>query len=152
MSNVETRILIRPCDVPRCLMCSGEACNLCGVGGRIMMEATECEHDVIERHHEPDVAGFRQVVEDARAARREAEGAQAEAEAELRARARRDAYERLTPTERFLVDDIAADSTYGTARFSLDWGRVLIDCGTPEAKNALRSALRKLVGLDDGGA
>lgn len=51
-------IVWRPCDVPRCLMCSGEACNLCGVGGSVMLKAAGCEHDQRERHQEPATGGI----------------------------------------------------------------------------------------------
>lgn len=34
-----------------CLMCSGEACNLCGAGCWNNSE-TNCDHDVIDRHSE----------------------------------------------------------------------------------------------------
>lgn len=34
--------------VEDCLFCQGEACMLCGAG--CFSDATECEHDVIDRH------------------------------------------------------------------------------------------------------
>ena len=36
-----------------CPMCNGEACNLCGAR---LSNTTTCEHDVIERHQEPEGA------------------------------------------------------------------------------------------------
>lgn len=36
---------------PDCLMCSGEACNLCGAG--CWSNVTNCQHGVLERHMEP---------------------------------------------------------------------------------------------------
>jgi hypothetical protein len=45
------------CPGPDCLMCNGEACNKCGAGcweHRIPPARPPCEHDVDERHEEPD--------------------------------------------------------------------------------------------------
>lgn len=42
------------CPGPVCLMCSGEACNKCGAGCWNNNPKQPCEHDVIERHEEPD--------------------------------------------------------------------------------------------------
>jgi hypothetical protein len=43
------------CPGPECLMCNGEACNLCGAGCWNGGGAHEppCEHDVLERHADP---------------------------------------------------------------------------------------------------
>ena len=41
------------CPGPDCVMCSGEACALCGAGLRTRLDEPPCEHDVIERHHDP---------------------------------------------------------------------------------------------------
>lgn len=37
------------CD-EECMVCSGEACNLCGAG--CWSNRRDCEHDVIERHED----------------------------------------------------------------------------------------------------
>lgn len=39
------------CPGPECLMCSGEACNLCGAG--CWSRRQDCEHDSVERHEDP---------------------------------------------------------------------------------------------------
>lgn len=45
--------IITGCWDEDCLMCSGEACNLCGAGCW-NNQAPHCDHDVIERHMEPE--------------------------------------------------------------------------------------------------
>lgn len=47
----ETNI-VTGCDGDDCLMCSGEACNLCGAG--CWSNRKDCKHDVMERHEEPE--------------------------------------------------------------------------------------------------
>lgn len=38
-----------------CMMCSGEACNFCGAGcWNNDPDRPRCEHDVLERHEEPE--------------------------------------------------------------------------------------------------
>jgi hypothetical protein len=44
------------CPGPDCLMCSGEACNLCGAGCW-NNKAEHCEHGSVERHEAADYAG-----------------------------------------------------------------------------------------------
>lgn len=44
--------IVTGCWDDDCLMCSGEACNLCGAG--CWSNVRDCEHDVIERHMESD--------------------------------------------------------------------------------------------------
>ena len=42
-------------DQDACMMCSGEACSLCGAGcwnNAIGFTEPPCEHDVMERHQE----------------------------------------------------------------------------------------------------
>jgi hypothetical protein len=41
------------CPGPDCLMCNGEACNLCGAGCWNNRPDKRCEHAVDERHREP---------------------------------------------------------------------------------------------------
>ncbi len=40
------------CPGEDCPMCTGECCNLCGAG--CWSQVRCCEHDVLERHGEPD--------------------------------------------------------------------------------------------------
>lgn len=45
------------CPGEDCKMCNGEACNKCGAGcwdNRYPPERSECEHDVTQRHEEPE--------------------------------------------------------------------------------------------------
>ncbi len=44
------------CPGPDCVMCNGEACNKCGAGLRRsdLMAVRPCEHDVVQRHEEPE--------------------------------------------------------------------------------------------------
>lgn len=47
------------CDCPECpgedcSMCNGEACNKCGAGCWNRNPVNHCEHDVCQRHEEPD--------------------------------------------------------------------------------------------------
>ena len=37
---------------PDCMMCNGSACNLCGAGCW-NNAIKDCQHDVVERHEEP---------------------------------------------------------------------------------------------------
>ncbi len=41
------------CPGPDCMMCSGEACDLCGAGcwSNAVTRGSPCEHDVLERHN-----------------------------------------------------------------------------------------------------
>jgi len=39
-----------------CVLCIGEACNLCGAGLRTYYPQLKCEHDVLDRHREPSNA------------------------------------------------------------------------------------------------
>lgn len=45
------------CPGPECMMCSGEACNLCGAGcwdyDGTLRNGAPCEHDSAERHMDP---------------------------------------------------------------------------------------------------
>jgi hypothetical protein len=45
------------CPGPKCPMCSGEICNLCGAGcwdyQRRHRGESPCEHDTAERHADP---------------------------------------------------------------------------------------------------
>ena len=47
------------CPGEDCLMCNGEACAKCGAGTHTDPFRPLCEHDVIERHEEPDDKGPR---------------------------------------------------------------------------------------------
>lgn len=38
------------CPGPHCLLCNGEACDLCGAGLSTDIDRPRCEHDVLERH------------------------------------------------------------------------------------------------------
>lgn len=43
------------CPGQDCAMCSGEACWLCGAG--CWSHEKNCEHDVLQRHEQPDSIG-----------------------------------------------------------------------------------------------
>ena len=47
-------IPLTECPGPDCPMCNGEACALCGAGCSSGLPAQRCEHDVYDRHREPD--------------------------------------------------------------------------------------------------
>lgn len=53
MSGADQNI-VTGCWDEDCMMCSGEACNLCGAG--CWSNRRDCEHDVMERHEEPSSA------------------------------------------------------------------------------------------------
>lgn len=50
----------KECPGPDCIMCSGEACNLCGAGCWNNSERT-CDHDVIDRHGDPMFGEWRKI-------------------------------------------------------------------------------------------